>query len=266
MPNYCSVCGVDGTGKTTLFKESHMALSKKILPLFSPQYHLNPGVSAQTKELSQIFDKMGHTGDKLGWSSLKAISLFLSMSLTGRVLKELSSESIFLLERDPLLDVLAYAQFYIPEMKQYLGNQSLDFGAFLQPVEVLAIREYLVDLFARIDFDEDSILEEFIFSVFSGSVSDVSKKLMKVFDVPAPQGVLILSISEELLSERLESKFNSQRSKELHESIPLLLQFQQAYQDLAAELGISFNAICVDSDTTKNNIQFIEGLEKLCRF
>lgn len=197
--------------------------------------------------LSRIFDELGSTGDHLNHPTLKALALFLAMSLSGDVLDDLSGERSIIFERDPILDVMSYASFYLPQMKKQSGGATFDFSKLIKDKDLALLNDYLIALTNRVDSEPLNLLS-LVLETFSGDYEKQASLLKNWFQVSLPTRVLLLEIDELLLAERLKFKEEGGQKKELHEAVPKLLEFQSSYERLAIALNIPYKRVQVHND------------------
>ena len=115
-----SVCGVDGTGKTTLIK---ILAQKGFLTLRSPQIHESGDFTEST--LSRALEELSQLADQEKDLVTKACALFLAMSLQPAAERELiekhqvsnMTQSSLFRERDPILDLVVYGPLYLKILK-----------------------------------------------------------------------------------------------------------------------------------------------------
>ena len=250
-----SICGVDGSGKTTLVTQ----LAESSLPITTlrcPQYY-ESGIH-QKDTLARTFEKWSDHCDLEKNPILKAMVLFLQMSLFGQMeqdqCKTHPSAKILLRERDPVLDTLVYAPLYL----QVLGAHAPLIPEVWSSDHAASF--HLNDIHRRLPLGFESLkfsnLREYILRFFSQPQSEMPQNCLKLFQTTPPAGVILLKLDESLLKVRLEMKQKSKGgTKEHHEESGLLLKLQAGLEILAKQLSgpFQFNVKMIDVSVTNQD-------------
>jgi thymidylate kinase len=270
-----TICGVDGTGKTTLIKnieKSDFARNKKVMALRTPQFHECVAVPHELGAVSKAADQLGLLADRVNAPALKAAALFLAMSLTGDVIAALTDRKhgqmvplLLILERDPYLDTISYASLYLSELKSG-GAGSMQIGAIVEQNLgretlgvivnwIAALNERFTGTKGPCGFAE---LMAIIAGVFSGGINAQKKNIEKVFHVREPEKTFILAASPALIEERLVLKAQN-APREFHERTDVLLRLQEKYFQIADGLNRTVKRIDVDGLSPEQLCEKVAG-------
>ena len=224
-----SICGVDGTGKTTLLQNLK---NKGHLTLRSPQIHESGNFTVS--KLSRSFEELSKLYDQNGDRVSKACILFLAMSLEPKAEHELISgeKKILFRERDPILDLCVYAPIYL----KFLKPEDL----FEPKIHLKEIEEYFKTQSALFPGIELKHLPAGLIRFFSEPTSSWIKRLKDSLKIREATQVVLLKASSELLIERMNLKHQNQK-KEFHEEIGILLTLQSGFEKAGATLSPLLN-------------------------
>jgi len=174
--------------------------------------------------------RLDEEADRLGHPLLKATITALLYALQGRALQHLvptvPPDSIWLLERQPALDLVVYATIYLAPGTA--GNTPPGPWSALPPhprteqwiAELLGPPGRLEDVFPR--------LRPF----FAGAVDTVLAGLSGLFRQPFPELLVLCNLPEELLLQRGTTKDR----REFHEHPEALALIRRTYLELTAAL------------------------------
>jgi len=229
------ITGIDGTGKSTLINQlyvEHKQISS--IKMFScPSYHIIPGSGVE--ELSILFEKINNLGNELKHSDIKALGLFLQMSLYSCVLNKHKSQadiSLVISERHAILDTAVYGAFYA---KRVTG--SIDINMWKPVIE----KELEMLVPKGFEIVENWILKVnemtkekntfwnytgFLKRLFSLPPEFIIADLSRYFQLEFPDEIIFLRIESELAVERLRQR---NKQLELHETTLVLDALQQKY-------------------------------------
>src|SRR4051812_40762373 len=104
-----SITGIDGSGKSMLVKQLYEARTgAPAVGVFScPSYHHIPGSGYDL--LSEIFERINLLGNQYKHSDIKALALYLQMSLYGYVAQHYAQTTpaqLLIAESHPLIDTV----------------------------------------------------------------------------------------------------------------------------------------------------------------
>ena len=244
-----SICGVDGTGKTTLVQKLK---SQGEVTLRAPQVHESG--SFQVSKASEALERLSQWADQKGDLVTKACALFLAMSLQPRAeaeLKESSQPSRIFRERDPILDLVVYSPLYLKILQpthRFVPALGVD-----EPL-IQACFDSQASLFPGLKLEE---LPTGLIQFFSQPLTSWIPKLIQVWGVQPPQQVVLLKGSADLLKTRMELKAKSQ-AKEFHEQLPLLLMLQAGFEEAGKKLsqlyGFKFQTLDLTDTGTPDDV------------
>jgi hypothetical protein len=240
--NRVAITGVDGTGKTTLVRALAAAEEPGLVAFRAPQYHEHP--AAPRAALARAIDAMSEHADASRQPALKAVALFMSMTLYGEVERQLETAlaPVTLVgERQCYLDSLAYARFYRPLLARDLDEAALagPLAASLGDAGLAEVLAWAVQV-ARRDgaFSPDGLWRwpTAIAALFGLPTPALLTALEGVYAARWPDRVILLTLSEAALGRRLEAKWQQAGAppRELHEQHGLLLALQAALAEVAA--------------------------------
>jgi len=188
-----SICGVDGSGKTTLIKNFSNS-SPSITTLRCPQYFESG--THQLDGLARTFEDWSQACDRQQNPALKAMILFLQISLFGVMeqdqMRFAPRAKVLLRERDPVLDTLVYAPLYVHVLGSAQPKFPLEWARNQQAIGYLkgfSQRLPLID--GEVNF---SNLREYILAFFSQSSGELPKNCLKLFQATIPTQVVLLKI------------------------------------------------------------------------
>ncbi|HTF80689.1 MAG TPA: hypothetical protein VL947_03155 [Cytophagales bacterium] len=232
------ITGIDGSGKSTLLDKLHDEFSANpTIGFFAcPSYHhFN---SSGYARLSILFEKLNSIGNAYQMPDIKALALYLQMSLYGSVWNHVSRNQLctkVISERHALIDTVIYGSLY---MKSISGN--ID-AALWKPIIERELNDIDKDAFADI-LDWISMLNRytrqdydfwqytgFLKEIFSLSGVRVLEHISTYFDLQLPDQVCFLKTDPELALKRLS---NRDKPLELHEKPELLQLLQIKYLQL----------------------------------
>jgi hypothetical protein len=174
-------------------------------------------------------------GDRIGDPRLKAVALFLSMTLYGdteRFLIELSRPELLVCERQPLLDSLAYAGIYSrmmtapldpvrlePMIEREIGKEG--FVRLLDWLETVSSR-----VSGEIDIRDFWKLPLSAKALFERPRSELLMLLQSLYGVGAPSEIIVLTLTPAAIGERLLQKRMGGSEREIHERQGILESLQ----------------------------------------
>lgn len=112
-----AVVGLDGSGKSTVINRLRELCSdgqRHFASVTCPSFHETP--DAPLHRLSETMGAFSHVADELGSFDLKALAMYLQMTLYGPVERhfvETWHPGVLVCERHPLVDSLVYGPFYV---------------------------------------------------------------------------------------------------------------------------------------------------------
>lgn len=237
MTRIVALLGVDGAGKTTTLEALR---GPALAVLRAPQYHLSlpPGPLASAAE---ALEGLGAAADQVRQPALKALALFLAMTLYGDAVAAAAEAApeVLLAERHAVLDMRAYAPFYLPALQALPPR--FDWPAPLRGVLPPEAWEALESLVRTLEAREPSFspgglagLPGAIAVLFALPPEALSPALERLCRAPlaALDGAGLLRLEPEQLQARLAAKGGA---AELHERIDFLMAFQGALEAHARE-------------------------------
>jgi thymidylate kinase len=236
------ITGIDGSGKSTLVKQLYQeyAADPSIGIFACPSYHHIPGSGKD--RLSILFEKLNEIGNVHRLSDLKALALYLQMSLYSAVLEEVSSHpsrTLVISERHALIDTVVYGSLYVKNITGTIDRQAwqpviekeldgLYAGAFEN------VQEWIAHLNAYTGGGYDFWnYTGFLKKIFSGPPQTIIHHLSGFFRLELPDQVCFLKIEPAAALERLKKR---NKQLELHERAEILEPLQLNYLRLLEAL------------------------------
>ncbi len=224
-----SICGVDGTGKTTL-----LSSLGDFPTLRSPQY-FESGPGFACAQASRALEDLGNHADRVGDVKTKAVALFLAMTLAGSAESELLESDLgrktqtLIRERDPIVDSVVYSGFYLKLL-------STGWSAEHVPERYLPV---LSERCEHLGCNLES-LGKYMVEIFSKPPVELAGKLYQIYGCRASTDILLLVGSEITIRERMRLK-NQDKSgvTEAHEGIETLLKLQAGIRQISGMLGLA---------------------------
>ncbi len=232
------ITGIDGTGKSTFIKQLYQEYAGKSSAGFfaCPSYHHLPG--SQMDELSIIFEKINSLGNEYKQNDIKALGLYLQMSLYSTVLKKFEASpdiDIVISERNAIIDTVVYGSLYA---KSITGNIE---QAYWQPLLEKELNQLFSGAFHKVEewinylngfMDEKQSFwgyTGFLKKLFTSTPESIIQNLSRFFDLKLPDIVYFLKIDPRVAIERLRKR---EKQLELHENPALLEALQIKYLSL----------------------------------
>ncbi|MBI3541684.1 MAG: hypothetical protein HY075_00195 [Deltaproteobacteria bacterium] len=227
-----SICGVDGTGKTSVIQKIQQRFSAtpaEACAFRVTQYHDDP--RAPLGELSALIDRVSVQADKTGDPLLKTSALFLAMTMFGDVeayYAETFKPRFLFSERQALADSLAYSKFYKGLLTGPLKRDALDaettlkLGRWVETVRARVPADSPVDT-TRLDL---LTLPLFIRALFDLPPPELVAHLKAIYRCATPNEVVLLKVSPTKLAERMAQKAAGGAQRELHEKLHVLEALQ----------------------------------------
>lgn len=247
---HVTILGIDGAGKSTIIQKilKNSSFSSKSYSIInSPAFH--EGIDAPFKELSKELEHLSNIADEMGEVELKAMALYLQVSLFGIVeknFKENWQPKLLISQRHPVLDSVVYGDLYqkmikgpinqkkVEEtLKKNLDQKSASWDRILHWFELLATKLEL-----PLDFWNFPI---HLKKIFENKNQNLILELMKHYQTTLPDVVILIDINSELALSRVESR--SGEKKELHESTAYLKILSENYHRLMLFLESSYPQI-----------------------
>jgi hypothetical protein len=262
-----SLTGIDGTGKTTIVNELRRRWEAE--PAYAqvfraPQFHESLGVPHAP--LSADIDRLSVLADRQGDVRLKAMSLFLSMTLYGEVeryFEETFHPRFLVGERQPLLDSLVYSIFYaklldgplarvalLPELLREIGKDGLErLDGWMR---VLSRR----DPELRGGIDAFWLLPLYAKKLFELPVSGLLRRLTTLYGVREPEEIILIRVAQPGLQERLRLKRGAGTERELHEKGGVLEQLQKGLMAALTPIREAYPGVRIhEIDTTLKSVE-----------
>lgn len=248
-PSRLAIIGIDGTGKSTasraLFR--HLAESPLRVRGFS-SLQLFDDPDLPFGGLSRTFDVLSRFADERQNAPLKAVSLFLGMTLFGpveRFLSDMYAPDWIITERHPVIDSMVYARFYLSRLDEAIDPTLVPAIDERFAAEGLEAGETWQRLHAWIaglpEFEGQAQgffkLPQALQAVFSLPALDLLDRLCELFRTSLPDQALLLTLPIAVAEHRIEERQRRDgKPRDLHEHQEALDMLQQAYLQACTQL------------------------------
>ena len=262
------ITGLDGSGKTTFLnriKDSAKPAACRIINI----PHINIQQLKIDKDLYRValfVNSLNYNADIQNIPQLKAVALFASMLLYGKILaliRQDAVETVFC-ERHPLIDTGVYARFYAEKLYPGSIEQSvLDRLDKKYESELSYLLNLLPSNSVDIKKGYTSSLIHFIYKLFYLEKKYDTENLKLIFKVSLPDELYFLQASPKLLFNRIKNR----KLLEAHESIEVFKQLNKAYNKLFNELeskyAIEIELVNIEEAGAVDNLfaKLIQGIE-----
>jgi thymidylate kinase len=224
------ITGLDGSGKSTFFKElkSNISENDVIIEVPKVDFEALDSNAAVFPFLVQL-KELGEYADKFKSPEAKALAFFGTMLCFHEIinLKQKENTDHILCERHPLIDAAVYARFYSPKLNPELIKADLMNDLDLQFTTLL--NYLLAKLPADIKFNYQSPsgkLFQFIFEFFKEKTAPAIADMERIFRVNLPDSIYFLQAPAEILFNRLSSR----KQMEPHETLSTLTKLNDVYE------------------------------------
>jgi hypothetical protein len=216
-------------------------------------------------DLSAALEKLNSLGNALQLTDLKALGLYLQMSLYGPVQKQFSSScKTVISERHGLIDTLIYGSIYCSKVKGIIDRQQWEhlvreemerfkpgsFENILQWVDRL--NRFMPGVYDFWNYTG------FLKKLFSDTRENIIDRLGHLLQVEMPDEIYFLDIDPDKAFSRLQSR---KKKLELHEKPQLLHLLRHKYEELFSYLKLAFPEVKIHRltdnifDNIKNTIK-----------
>jgi thymidylate kinase len=251
-----AVLGIDGSGKSTIIKQLHSYYAH------DNSYHDLPGSGHD--DLSAAFEKLNSLGNSLQLTDLKALGLYLQMSLYGPVQQHLSSCQTIISERHGLIDTLIYGTVYSRQIKGHINQQEWETRIRME-MEQFHPRSFenVLDWIDHLNGFTPQPCDfwnytGFLKSLFNEPKENIITRLSNYLQVQMPNEIFFIDVDPDEAFDRLQSR---KKNLELHETRQLLNLFRGKYVEFFHQLQSSFPHLSIHI-LTDNIIDNIKSLIK----
>lgn len=236
------ITGIDGCGKSTLVKRLHDEYAGDAsIGLFAcPSYHHLAGSGHE--QLSILFERLNELGNAWRLSDLKALALYLQMSLYRPVLEKVATRpncELVVSERHALIDTVVYGSLYANRITGMIDQQTWE-PLITQELDQLypygfeTVQQWVgyLNEVAGTNYHFWNYTG-FLKDVFTASPATVMRQLSGFFQLQLPDQVCFLQIEPDEALTRLDKR---DKQRELHERKDLLEALQSGYLHLLQAL------------------------------
>jgi len=230
--------GIDGCGKSTLVRQLYeeYGTDPAIGIVACPSYHHIPGSGKE--RLSLLLEKLNELGNRHRVSDLKALALYLQMSLYSPVLQKISADpccTLVISERHALIDTVVYGSMYAKKITGSIDKQTWQ-PVIEKELNVIypggfdEIQEWIVYLDRSTGGQHDFWnYTGFLKNLFTTSPRRIIAVLSDFFHLQLPDQVCFLAIEPDTAIARLQKR---DKQLELHERTDILQALQRTYLQL----------------------------------
>lgn len=230
VPPTIALVGVDGTGKSTAVARlrERLGAASGLATLHCPRYHETPG--APFAQLSLDLEALSAAADGLALHDLKAVALYLQMTLYGPVERRLARTlrpRCLVSDRHPIIDTLAYGPLY---RGMVASGRPAAWGAVrgslaLRPGALVAARAWHRRTAGHLRLEE---LAGDVARVFDAPTGEVLVELGRRYGTRVPEVVVLLDVDPAVAAARLAARARS--GSELHERVATLTVLRKLYE------------------------------------
>jgi len=224
------ITGLDGSGKSTFFKELKAKQGKETVIIELPKIDLHDlDKNIAIYPILSGINELSDYADRSKSPEAKALAFFGAMLCFHDLvsLKKKENTEFILCERHPLIDTAVYARFYSPKLNPEVINQHLTDDL---DENFKSLLDYMV-IKLPVDFSfnyqsPSARLFQFIFEFFKEKTAPAIAELEKVFKVKLPDKVYFLQAPAEILFSRLSAR----KQLEPHETLSTLSKMKDVYE------------------------------------
>ena len=199
-------------------------------------------------ELCRIFDLLSSLGDRIGHPALKAMGLFLGMTLFGpteRFVIHRQAPDVLVTDRHPILDCLVYSHFYLPRLERPIAPFADRLAAGLaeagrDPVATMAAVEAWIERLPEPLCNAGGFrgLPIVLAQLFERPARELLGPLEALFGTPFPDCVVRLQVPVATACDRIEARASNAgaAAREMHESRLALEGIHETYRKTLALL------------------------------
>lgn len=244
-----TVVGIDGAGKGEILaalREGPQATQRRLTTLSCPLFHETS--DAPFGSLSRALARLSRAGDVLGEYELKAIAMYLQMTLYGPVEKcfiGTFEPTIFVCERHPLVESLVYGPLYLALGRGNWNRNGLD-GRIARALgehaeaDLRMIRSWHAAETRRLGLDADvwDWLDDAA-AQMSGPTTEIVETLRLRYRTDLPDIVVWIDISADEAARRCRLRSRGE-TLELHENPAFLRELREGYLRVRQEFADHF--------------------------
>ncbi len=246
-----ALVGIDGSGKSTLVRDLRSQTSEagRLVTLHAPGYHQVS--DAPLQGLSRHLDAASRLADKLGSFALKALVLYLQMTLYGpveRFLLDTYHPEWVISDRHPLVNSLVYGQLYgrllgsgvrldvwTDLLRERLDAESS--GAYAALTGWIRVQQRRIGSAVS----PRGVLCD-VMSIFEQPVRSIVAELSVRYQARLPDRIFLIDVEP---GEALRRSGCSRETGELHEKGKCLEQLQARYEEVLSYLGREWPEVVV---------------------
>jgi thymidylate kinase len=238
-----ALVGIDGAGKSTLVRDlrTHTNVAGDVVTLHTPEYCQVP--DAPLGHLSRHLDAASRIADRLGSFALKALVLYLQMTLYGpieRFLVDTYRPGWVISDRHPVVDSIVYGHLYrrlIPAVTAQPPDWKDTLPELLEaesPGGYAALTAWIAVQARRHGSNADpyGLLRE-VMTVFDQPTRKVISELAARYQARLPDLIFLIDVEPR---EALRRSRCSHEMGELHENRVYLKQLQARYEQVLSLL------------------------------
>lgn len=272
-PRTLAIVGIDGTGKSTvchsLFR--HLARGPLRVRGFSA-LQLFDDPDLPLRGLSRTFDVLSGLADERQSAPLKAVALFLGMTLFGpveRFLTETYDPDWLITERHPVIDSMVYARFYLSRIGTAIDpalfrciDERFEAEGWEPDRTWERVHAWLSGLPALDGMERDfCMLPLALRTLFALPAEELLDRLCALYRTTLPDHALLLTMPIAAADHRIaERQLRDGKPRDLHENQQALDLLQTAYHQACGQLRRLYPTMRVETHEAHG-----EPLEALVR-
>lgn len=266
---HITILGVDGSGKSTLMNSLiPKDPSKRVCLISSPSFH--EGRNPLFANLSASLEKFSNASDLFGSFELKALALYLQVSLFGPVEESFIrfwKPDLIISQRHPVLDSLVYGNLYQLYIHKELDELEVSsfMSAHLQTKEWNEVTTWFALQLERLGLSETfSSYPLYLKTLMGRPKIELIEELKRHYQTTLPDEVYIMDLDPKEALKRLQKRQEQSASgKELHENSELLHLLRNNYLQLAKTLKDLFPSIITNVIAPEDVEKLKQKMEKM---
>lgn len=262
MSSSIAILGIDGIGKSTILRSLLDENLKDVDFIMSPSFHEYK--SFEYEDLSRQLELISNYADKIQHFELKALSMYLQVSLYGNIEKKLYSSNIVAF-RHPVVDAIVYGDFYLKYINDPIDEKLLD-DIFAKFDKKSIIQNYFNIQMKRMGFSSNMSTFPLLFKdIFSTDFKSRVRALSEHFNTSCPSNIIFLDLDISSVLSRLKGRDGQAELHETKQSLEYLRQKYFEIIDLFTREGLIKSSHMIDLNDELYLTKISDVIKIICR-